>query len=123
MCPMQIWLSMHHTATWIWTGRNWRLRLTRLSSGLHYTLERVTFAVQSNYIAGLIVALPGQTDDGSLLKENYFLLNASVKYRPVSFLELFLSAKNITNTGYEIDYGYPMPGYQSPCRGRGEVLN
>ena len=77
-------------------------------AGFNYRWDKLTFALQSNYIGGLYVALP--QINGLTKKADYFLVNASVKYRPLSFLEIFLSGKNLTDTNYQIDYGYPMPG-------------
>ena len=44
------------------------------------------------------------------IKEDYFLLNASLNYQLSENVELFLSGKNLFNTDYQIDYGYVMPG-------------
>ena len=41
---------------------------------------------------------------------DYFLLNARLSVRPLKQLEIFLVGSNLTNTQYQINYGYPMPG-------------
>ena len=41
---------------------------------------------------------------------DYFLLNARLSVRPLKQLEVFVDANNLTNTQYQINWGYPMPG-------------
>ncbi len=79
----------------------------QIFAGINYRWNDFTFALQSNYIGSLYVAL--EEINGLTKKVDYLLMNASVKYRPLSFLEVFLSGKNLTNTRYQIEYGYPMP--------------
>ena len=73
--------------------------------GINYRWNKIGFAFQGHYVGGLSVDLSNME-----LKENYFLLNASVKYKPVQFVELFISGKNLLDQQYQINNGYPMPG-------------
>jgi outer membrane receptor protein involved in Fe transport len=41
---------------------------------------------------------------------DYFLLNARLSARPLKQLEVFVDGNNLTNTQYQINWGYPMPG-------------
>ncbi len=82
--------------------------VNQVFAGFNYRMGKFIFALQSNFIGDLYTALP--EINGFTKKVSYFVLDASVKYRPLSFLEVFLSGKNLTNTDYQTDYGYPMPG-------------
>ena len=73
--------------------------------GLNYRWNKLGVAFQGHYVGGLYTDLSNVD-----LKENYFLLNASVKYKPVRQVELFLSGKNLLDQQYKINNGYPMPG-------------
>jgi iron complex outermembrane receptor protein len=37
-------------------------------------------------------------------------VNARLSARPLKQLEVFVSANNLLNQQYQINYGYPMPG-------------
>ena len=41
---------------------------------------------------------------------DYLLLNARLSARPLKQLEVFVVGNNLTNTQYQINWGYPMPG-------------
>ena len=43
-------------------------------------------------------------------KENYALLNVKLTYKAAKRISLFVNGENLTNTKYEINYGFPMPG-------------
>lgn len=43
--------------------------------------------------------------------QNYALLDVRVSYRPLKWLEAFVSANNVTNARYQINKGYEMPGF------------
>ncbi len=73
-------------------------------AGLNYKWNKLLFALQGHYIGGLYIDLNNN------LTENYFLLNSSLKYKALSFAEVFVSGKNLLNQKYQINYGYPMPG-------------
>lgn len=76
----------------------------------HYKFNSFTMTVQSNYIGELYTSVKGTEGVNAVNKENYFLLNASLKYNPTEFVELYISGKNLSDTRYEVDYGYPLPG-------------
>ena len=43
-------------------------------------------------------------------KENYTLLNARISTKAMKNINIFVSANNLLDEYYEINYGYPMPG-------------
>ncbi len=43
--------------------------------------------------------------------QNYALLDVRVSYKPLKWLEAFVSANNVTNARYQINKGYEMPGF------------
>lgn len=73
-----------------------------------YRLGDLIFALQTNYIGGVYIQLPNPEEEMEASTENYFLLHASAKYFVREDIELFLGGKNLLNTDYQIDYGYPM---------------
>ncbi len=82
----------------------------QLFTGLNYNIDKFRFALNANYIGGLYVATENTEGVNEEIRENYMLVNASLKYSPLTFMEVFFSVKNLLNTGYQIDYGYEMPG-------------
>jgi outer membrane cobalamin receptor len=50
------------------------------------------------------------TTDPAPLQESYTLANAMLSYNLTENFELFVSAKNLLDQKYSINYGYPMPG-------------
>ena len=81
----------------------------QLFTGINYSLNKLSFIVQANYIGGLYTSTSTEVLMQEI-KEDYFLLNASLNYQISENVEMFLSGKNIFNTDYQIDYGYVMPG-------------
>jgi iron complex outermembrane receptor protein len=79
-------------------------------AGLNYRMDKFSFVLQANYIGGLYSRLESAFPVLEAVSEDYFLLNGGVKYRPVKWAELYVSAKNLLNTRYQVNYGYPMPG-------------
>jgi outer membrane receptor protein involved in Fe transport len=77
----------------------------QLFGGMNYRIGKFGTAIQGHYVGGLISNLAASDS-----KENYVLLNASLRYKPVSLLEVFVSGKNLLNQKYQINNGYPMPG-------------
>lgn len=83
-----------------------------LFAGFNYSLEKFSFVLQVNLIDGLYSKLDNvaTADISEEVSESYFLLNAGVKYRPLKWAELYISGKNLLDSEYQINYGYPMPG-------------
>ncbi len=81
----------------------------QLFTGLSYRINNLLIAVQANYIGGLYTSTLTEIT-GAEIQEDYFVLNASVKYKLAESVELFLSGKNLFDAEYQIDYGYTMPG-------------
>jgi iron complex outermembrane receptor protein len=82
----------------------------QLFAGFNYRMEKYSFVLQGSYIGGLYSRLESTFPVLDAAVEDYFLLNAGIKFRPVKWGELYVSAKNILNEEYEINFGYPMPG-------------
>lgn len=82
----------------------------QLFAGANYRIGDFLLALQANYIGGLFVVTPDPENNTEGMTENYFMLNASAKYFLRKDVEFFLSGKNLFNTEYQIDLGYPMPG-------------
>ena len=82
----------------------------QLFIGGHYKFNAFTMTVQTNYIGGLYTSVKDTEGVNAEIKENYLLLNASLKYNLGEFVEFFISGKNLGDIQYEIDYGYPLPG-------------
>ncbi len=78
--------------------------------GVNYKFQNFSFSVQTNYIGGLYTSVESTEGVNAVNQESYFLLDAKIKYHAGKFVELFLSGKNLTDTKYQIDWGYPMPG-------------
>jgi iron complex outermembrane receptor protein len=46
-----------------------------------------------------------------IVKESYTLLNSRISYSFNKFADIFVKGENLTNKKYNINYGYPMPGF------------
>ena len=79
-------------------------------AGLNYKINKLSFALQANYIGGLYSRLESTFPLLDEVVEDYLLINAGVKYRPLKWTEIYVSAKNLMNKDYQINYGYSMPG-------------
>ena len=81
-----------------------------LSSDLTFGKFLINFS--ENYIGGLYTRLDDRNtpDINEETTESYLLFDASVTYKLSSKIKIFVSAENIFNTQYQVQYGYPMPG-------------
>lgn len=79
----------------------------KIFAGISYAPhKKVDIGVQLQQINGLYISIGKITE-----KENYTLLNAKVTYRLLpDHLELFVKGDNLTDTRYQVNYKYPMPG-------------
>ena len=77
----------------------------QLYAGINYRLRKLDFALQGHFVGGLYTDVSIENS-----KAEYLLLNASVKYKPLQLVELFISGKNLLDQRYQIINGYPMPG-------------
>ena len=77
---------------------NYSYKIWNLNVSAQY-IEKLYVLNTTNPFAGVIENTP-----------DYLLLNARLSVRPMKQLELFLVGSNLTNTQYQINYGYPMPG-------------
>jgi iron complex outermembrane receptor protein len=79
-----------------------------LFTEIRYEYEKFNFALMGQYIKDIY-----NFDEKSLIsivEEQYFLLDFRTDYTYNEHLGVFLSLKNLLNTDYQINYGYPMPG-------------
>ena len=80
-------------------------------AGMNYTWNKFSFSLQEHFIGGLYSYIHSQTETSADdIIENYFILNAGINYKPVKFVEIFISGKNLLDQKYQINNGYPMPG-------------
>lgn len=74
-----------------------------------YRPGRFSFNLNMQYIGGLNL-----TEAVPLIRESYTLLNARASYRlgrkNGNGLDLFIKGENLTDRGYSINNGFPMPG-------------
>ena len=76
----------------------------QMNAGINYTYKIWRLHVSAQYIEKLYTSVQ------PLMTQNYALLNARLAVKPTRFLELFFSGNNLTNSRYQINYGYPMSG-------------
>ncbi|MCL2650032.1 MAG: TonB-dependent receptor [Candidatus Azobacteroides sp.] len=72
---------------------------------VEWKIGQFIFSPNFQYVGGLYTSI-----DPPLKKENYALLNARINYKVSKCISLFVNGENLTNTDYEINYGFPMPG-------------
>ncbi len=100
------------------------LSLRTSYSYLHTSLASLTGAPTHQYFLGFTWrALRRLTIDASLrvigclyvaedvARQDYALLDVRVSYTPLRWLEAFVAGNNITNSKYQINKGYEMPGF------------
>lgn len=84
-----------------------------LYAGASYRWDRFRFALQNQFVGGLYSyvhnPMANETAANDIIQD-YFLVNASVGWKPAQFAEVFVSGKNLLNQTYQIKNGYPMPG-------------
>jgi iron complex outermembrane receptor protein len=73
--------------------------------GVDYSFSRFTINTSYQYISDLYLV----TGINSI-KESYGLLNSRLNIDLGANQKLFIEGENLLNTGYTINYGYPMPG-------------
>lgn len=101
-----------------------KLNLRASYSYFHTSLDNLTAAPRNQYFWGLgWQVLPKLKMDAELKgigglyvsnqteHQKYVLLNMKITYMAFRALELFVTLNNITNTGYMINRGYTMPGF------------
>ena len=73
---------------------------------IDWEIKRFVFSPDFQYVGDLYTSI----DKNNLKKENYALLNAKLAYKAGKRISLFVNGENLTNTNYEINYGFPMQG-------------
>lgn len=66
-------------------------------------MKKIIWSANGQYVGGLIL------NEKTGRRENYFLLNTRIAYKPAKSLLLFANAENLTATHYAINEGFPMP--------------
>ncbi|MEM1136197.1 MAG: TonB-dependent receptor [Bacteroidota bacterium] len=70
-----------------------------------YQWQKFKFIAHASQISGL-----AQVTTENPTETDYFLLNARLFYHVNKNLRVWLRGENLTDTNYQIDIGYPMPG-------------
>ena len=78
----------------------------QLNLGIHLTHQIWNVSMNVQYIERLYTSVVPQIVQG-----DYLLLNARISCTPIKNLQLFIVENNILNQTYQINYGYPMPGF------------
>lgn len=78
----------------------------QLNLGINLTHKIWNVNMNAQYIEKLYTSVMPRVIQG-----DYLLLNARLTYSPVKNLQLFIVENNLLNQTYEINYGYPMPGF------------
>lgn len=76
----------------------------QVNVGANYSYKIWSLHVSAQYIENLYTSIQ------PVVTQSYALLNARLSARPIKFLELFIAGNNLTNSHYQINHGYPMPG-------------
>lgn len=79
-----------------------------VSANYHYNIWNLNVSTQ--YIEKLYTFISPNPTIQPVIQPDYFLLNARLSVRPLKLLEVFIAGNNLTNSQYQINYGYPMPG-------------
>ncbi|TKG94508.1 TonB-dependent receptor [Puteibacter caeruleilacunae] len=78
----------------------------QLFIGLNYQLKKFTFNANTQWVQGLYTNIMPD----NVQQEDYFVVNCKVNYHISPKIRLFIYGENLTDTSYEINYGYPLPG-------------
>lgn len=78
----------------------------QLNLGIHLTHQIWNVSMNAQYIERLYTSVVPQ-----IVQDDYLLLNARISCTPIKNLQLFIVENNILNQTYQINYGYPMPGF------------
>lgn len=77
--------------------------------GANMAYGRWTAAIGAMYVGGLYTSLGDTSKDIEPTKENFMLLNATVAYRPLSWMRLWVKGENLLAQKYEYVQDMPMP--------------
>lgn len=76
----------------------------KLYAGGSFTKDRWHFSTGLQYVHGLYTSLSPRA------KENFVLWNVRGSYTINDYVQLWVNGENLTDTHYEINAGFPMPG-------------
>ena len=77
----------------------------QMFTNMHYQWKKLGIDLSWQSTHGLYL-----TTGDDPVRSSYDLLSSRLHYRFNDHLSVFLKGENLTNTRYEINYGYPMPG-------------
>jgi iron complex outermembrane receptor protein len=77
-------------------------------AGANYKIGKFALNAHLSYVGDLLIV--DAVNDADDVYESFLLVNAGLKYFPKTWIELFVSGKNLGNAEYSIENGYPMPG-------------
>lgn len=72
-----------------------------------FTWKPLTFMADFKYVNGLNTFV----GENQVSTENYALLNIRIVWRAFEWMNVFADLNNIFDTSYQIDQGYPLPGF------------
>lgn len=78
---------------------------------VQYSYKFFSFNFNAQHIQKLYLS----TEPQNTLTQSYTLLNLRLAFRPLNFLEFYISINNLLNQTYQINKGYPMPGINFDC--------
>ncbi|MBN1132297.1 MAG: TonB-dependent receptor [Bacteroidales bacterium] len=81
----------------------------KLYAGLAYSPGKYGVYLTFSTIINLKTEIDGESGD-VLHSQSYYLLGLKIFYRPLDWMEIYLSGSNLLNQDYQTVYGYPMPG-------------
>jgi len=83
----------------------------QLNISASYCYKIWSLNVATQYIEELYTFISANPTILPTIEPSYFLLNTRLSCRPLLKLEIFVTANNLLNQSYQINYGYPMPEF------------
>ncbi len=83
----------------------------QLNIGANYNYKIWSLHISAQYIEKLYTLISLIPTVTPVIQTDYLLLNARLSAKPLKNLEIFVAGNNLTNSQYQINYGYPMPGF------------
>ncbi len=72
-----------------------------------YSWKPLTFMIDFKYVNNLNTFV----GENEVMKEDYALLDLKINWRVKNWMNVFVDLNNIFDTTYQIDRGYPLPGF------------
>jgi len=77
----------------------------QLYTGIDYRWKSLSLHASAQFIKDLFLQISPNS-----ISEDYFLINARIKYHFNEVFNIFVKGENLSNQEYSINYKYPMPG-------------